>query len=131
MIDAIGRFVLLVSDQDRALAFYRDVLGFDVLFDAEPDHRGRFLHVGPPRQPGVGIWLMQASEAQGDLVGRQAGAHPLLVLYTADCRAAVAKIRQRGGHVVEDPVDDGGAVVARIADPFGNRLVIAQLPPGG
>jgi predicted enzyme related to lactoylglutathione lyase len=130
VIDAIGRFVVLVDDFDRALAFYRDVLGFEVLYDAEPDGRGRFLHVGPPRQPGVGLWLMQPASSDRDLVGRQAGAQPLLVLYATDCRGAVEGIRQRGGVVLEEPREDGGAVVARIADPFDNQLVIAQLPAG-
>jgi catechol 2,3-dioxygenase-like lactoylglutathione lyase family enzyme len=59
MIKAIGRTVLLVRDYDEALSFYRDILGFQVLFDETTDSGQRLLHAGLPGQLGVGLWFLQ------------------------------------------------------------------------
>ena len=84
MFRAIGRVVIGVSDQDEALAFYRDVLGFEVLHDS--DEEGfRYLHMGVPGQAHTGAWLMPGT-AEHD--------RPLLVLY-ADDLAAVRKVLRR------------------------------------
>lgn len=128
MFTSIARIALFVHDYDDALAFYRDVLGFEVLFDAEVDARGRFLHVGLPSQPGVGLWLRQArTDAERALVGKQAAGEPFLVLYTDDCRAAVATLEQRGARVRRQPVEDAGSIAAHIEDLYGNEIVIAEL----
>ena len=54
MFSTIGRMVVGVSDQDEALAFYRDVLGFEVLHDEDTEGL-RYLHIGLPGQPGTGL----------------------------------------------------------------------------
>jgi catechol 2,3-dioxygenase-like lactoylglutathione lyase family enzyme len=74
MFRGIGRVVVGVSDQDEALAFYREVLGFKVLHDSD-DEGFRYLHVGVPGQDDTGVWLMPGA-AEHD--------RPLLVLYTDD-----------------------------------------------
>lgn len=93
LFSAIGRMVVLVDDPDEALAFYRDVLGFAVLHDYVAGGY-RFLHIGLPGQEGVGLWLMPiTSERQRELVGRQTGGQPLLVLYTADLAVVAKRLR--------------------------------------
>ncbi len=47
-IREVGRVVVPVSDQDRALEFYTRVLGFEVRTDAVADESGRWLEVAPP-----------------------------------------------------------------------------------
>ena len=86
MFSAIGRMVVGVSDQDEALAFYRDVLGFEVLHD-EDTEGFRYLHVGLPGQPGTGLWLMPGT-CEAD--------RPLLVLHTDDLDRVDAALRARG-----------------------------------
>lgn len=130
-LTALARTTLLVRDYEEALLFYRDLLGFIVLFDAIVDGRGRLLHVGLPGQEGVGLWFREAaSEAELDLVGHQSGRGPFLVLYTDDCRQTCAALARRGVRFRKHPYEDGGAVVAHIEDVYGNELVIAQLPAG-
>ena len=93
MFRAIGRVVVGVSDQDEALAFYRDVLGFEVLHDSD-DEGLRYLHIGLPGQPDTGLWLMPGA-AEHD--------RPLLVLYADDLAEIVAGVRAaRGGDVGAD-----------------------------
>lgn len=133
MLKALGRFVLLVRDYGEALAFYRDILGFATLYDQTASTGQRFLHVGVPGQAGtppVGLWMLEVTGADADLVGRQAGSHPLLVVYTADCRATVAELERRGVTFRKAPVEDSGAVYAHFADLYGNELVLVQLTAG-
>jgi catechol 2,3-dioxygenase-like lactoylglutathione lyase family enzyme len=86
MFRGIGRVVVGVSDQDEALAFYRDVLGFEVLHDSD-DEGFRYLHVGLPGQPDTGVWLMPGA-AEHD--------RPLLVLYADDLAGVEAALKQHG-----------------------------------
>jgi catechol 2,3-dioxygenase-like lactoylglutathione lyase family enzyme len=130
VLTSLGRTVLLVHGYDEALAFYRDRLGFTVLYDQTSKNGQRFLHVGVSGQggaPPVGLWLLEASGADAQLVGRQAGSHPLFVVYTTDCRATAAELERRGVAIRKAPVEDSGAVYAHIADLYGNELVLVQI----
>ena len=113
MFRAIGRMVVGVSDQDEALAFYRDVLGFVVLHDS--DEEGfRYLHMGLPGQPDTGIWLMPGA-AEHD--------RPLLVLFTDDLAAIVESLKRHG-------VDTWArtATSLHFRDCCGNVIVAAVTP---
>jgi catechol 2,3-dioxygenase-like lactoylglutathione lyase family enzyme len=130
LLKALGRTVLLVREYDEALAFYRDALGFIVLYDQTASTGQRFLHIGVAGQggtPPVGLWMLRATGDDLDLVGRQAGSHPLFVVYTADCRATAEELSRRGVQIRRAPVEDSGAVSAHIADLYGNELVLVQL----
>lgn len=78
--------VVGVSDQEEALAFYRDVLGFVVLHDSDEEGL-RYLHMGVPGQPDTGIWLMPGA-AEHD--------RPLLVLFTDDLPSVGTALREHG-----------------------------------
>jgi len=86
MFRAIGRMVVGVSDQDEALAFYRDVLGFVVLHDTDEEGL-RYLHMGVPGQPDTGVWLMPGA-AEHD--------RPLLVLFTDDLTDILESLERHG-----------------------------------
>ncbi|WP_159943508.1 MULTISPECIES: VOC family protein [unclassified Nocardiopsis] len=126
LFSGIGRAVVLVDDPDAALAFYRDVLGFDVLHD-EMTGGYRYLHVGVPGQVAVGLWLMTAtSDRERELVGGQCGGQPLLVLYTDDLDAVRAHLR---GHDVRvwNEREDVDSRSLHLADLYGNVIVVAQV----
>lgn len=130
MLRGLGRTTLLVHDYEAALGFYRDVLGFAVLHDSTAPSGQRFLHIGLPDQRGtplVGLWLLEPPAGDADLVGRQAGAQPLLVFYTDDCNGAVATLEQRGVEFRGPPVAEGDALFAHFADLYGNVLVLVEL----
>lgn len=125
-VATIGRLVVLVHDPAAALAFYRDVLGFRVLYD-ETDGGFRYLHVGPGGPEATGLWLMTpASEAERSLVGRQAGSQPLLVLYTDDLAALRARLEQAGVRTWGESRDTHSSSL-HTEDLYGNVLVVAQL----
>jgi catechol 2,3-dioxygenase-like lactoylglutathione lyase family enzyme len=134
ILTALGRSTLLVRDQDEALAFYRDKLGFEILYDGRNPDGFRALHIGLPGQrqePRVGLWLIPArSSEEQALVGRQAGGEPMFVVYTDDCRRAAATLADRGVKFRIPPKVDPGAVVAHIEDLYGNELVLVELLRG-
>lgn len=133
----LGRVVLLVRDYDEALEFYRAALGAETLYDETTEEGQRFLHVGLPGQqavhaelspPTVGLWFLHATGADAGLVGRQAGRHPFMVLYTPHCATTVERILAAGGGLRQEEREDGGARFAHVADLYGNELVLVQLP---
>jgi lactoylglutathione lyase len=111
--------IITTPDLERALGFYRDLLGGVVSFAFPPE--------GPPGYVGVDLGsahLGIGHDPAVDLAGEQRIA---LWVYTADCDAVVAAVRAAGGTVVEEPVDQPwGERVARVADPDGNRVIVGQ-----
>ena len=108
---------LPVPDQDRALAFYRDVLGCDVRYDGEPWPGARLVEVVPPGSA-VGIVLVPAD---GDI--------PVAVrLGTPDAAAAFATVDESGVDLYNDgPLTVGdGSPMFFFDDPFGNGLVFIE-----
>ena len=133
----LGRIVLLVRDYDEALEFYRAALGAEVLYDETTEGGQRFLHVGLPGQqdvhaelspPTVGLWFLLADGSNDAVVGRQAGGHPFMVIYTPHCGTSVERFLAAGGEVRRAEREDGAARFAHVADLYGNELVLVQLP---
>jgi catechol 2,3-dioxygenase-like lactoylglutathione lyase family enzyme len=125
---------LAVHDHDKALVFYRDVLGFDVRKDVAFEGM-RWVSVGPPSQPGVEIVLESPgadpgaspadSEAIADLMAK--GLLGRLVFATGDCDATFERIRISGAEVMQEPIDQPyGVRDCAFRDPSGNMLRFAQ-----
>jgi catechol 2,3-dioxygenase-like lactoylglutathione lyase family enzyme len=126
LFSAVGRMVVLVDDLDAALAFYRDVLGFSVLHDQTAEGY-RYLHVGLSGQETVGLWLMSVvGDQDRELIGRQSGGQPLLVLYTTDLDRVGERLRKHGVRVWNER-EDAGSRSLHFADLYGNTLVVAEL----
>ncbi|MFF4449816.1 VOC family protein [Streptomyces sp. NPDC001502] len=127
LFSALGRMVVLVADAEAALGFYRDVLGFSVLHDQTAGGY-RYLHIGLTGQAQAGLWLMPATTPpERELIGRQCGGQPLLVLYTADVRQTGRHLRGHGVRVWDER-EEGENRSLHFADLYGNVIVAAQLP---
>lgn len=129
---SIGVFGLYVRDQDEALAFYVDKVGFKVHTDVNGGHY-RWLTVQHPDQPGFQLGLftpespvIDAATAQTlrELVAK--GAMPPLVLYVDDCRAAYERMRAAGVEMTQEPIDRFGNIDAGFRDPSGNGWKMIQ-----
>lgn len=117
---------LYVRDQDEALAFYVDKLGFRVHTDARNGDY-RWLTVQHPDQASFQLGLFVPGPPVHDAATAQAlreavakGAMPPLVLGVEDCGAAYASLRQRGVEFTQEPINRYGAVDASFRDPSGN-----------
>nr|WP_227355672.1 VOC family protein [Haladaptatus salinisoli] len=124
----MGRTTLLVEDYDDAIEFYSGTLGFDVLYD-ELEDGFRAVHVGLPETSSVGIWLMEAvGDEERALVGNQTGREPTFVFYADDCRETYETLRTRGVEFLGEPESSQSGVHVHFEDPYGNRIVLAELP---
>lgn len=126
MISDIARTVVLVHDLQEAQSFYCDKLGFTVIGEF-----GRSVHVGPPGQRPVGLWLIQALDEEKPLVGKQTGREPLLVLYSDDCRRTYEELRERGVEFQGEPRDSPEDTVVHFNDLYGNNIVLVSFPKKG
>ena len=117
---------LYVRDQDEALQFYVEKLGFRVHTDAR-NGEYRWLTVQHPDQPGFQLGLFKPQAPAVDERTAQAlqeavakGAMPPLVLVVKDCRAAYHEMKTRGVEFSQEPIERYGAVDASFRDPSGN-----------
>ncbi|MGI9117821.1 MAG: glyoxalase superfamily protein [Gaiellales bacterium] len=111
-----------VSDQDRALVFYRDVLGFEVFADNQVGPAMRWIHM---RLPQGGLDL-----ALADWLDTPAGSIKGLFLDVDDVEAVTAELEGRG-LAFSRPIDDTPfGRFHPFEDPDGNELVLHQPPPG-
>ena len=123
---------LYVHDQDEALEFYVEKLGFKVHTDARNGDY-RWLTVQHPDQPSFQLGLFKPQAPAVDEGTAQTlreavakGAMPPLVLTVDDCRAAYEAMRGRGVEFTQEPVERYGAVDAGFRDPSGNGWKLIQ-----
>ena len=136
----IANAQLWVHDQDEALAFYTEKLGFEVQADVTlPEMDGfRWLTVGPAGQEEVSITLMAIpgqpvmdEETAGqvrDLMAK--GFAGTVFLTTEDCQASYEELKARGVEFTEAPEKRPYGIDSGFRDPSGNsfRLTQVQLP---
>ena len=123
------------SDPDASLAFYRDVLGFEVRLDV--GYGGmRWITVGPAGQPTVSIVLEPPAADPGvtdderrtitEMMAK--GTYSGVVLATPDVDATFEQLQARGAEVVQEPIDQPyGLRDCAVRDPAGNEIRIQQV----
>ena len=132
MSQGVGVAGIYVRDQDEALEFYVEKLGFAVHTDVRNGDY-RWLTVQHPDQPGFQLGLFKpqpptvddaTAQALNELVAK--GAMPPLVFVVEDCSAAYERLRQRGVEFTQEPVERYGSVDASFRDPSGNGWKMIQ-----
>ncbi|MBF6047470.1 VOC family protein [Streptomyces sp. NRRL B-1677] len=130
----LSQCFIAVDDHDKALAFYRDALGFEVRNDVGFEGM-RWVTVGAPSQPDVEIVLEPpAANPNASPADKQAMAELLakgmlrgVIFSTDDCDAAFERIRASGAEVLQEPIDQPyGVRDCAFRDPAGNMLRFAQ-----
>jgi methylmalonyl-CoA/ethylmalonyl-CoA epimerase len=117
-IESIGQVAIAVSNINRAIDFYRDKLGLELLFRAEPGMA--FFDCG-------GVRLMLSI-----LVGEPQDHHSSTVYYKVpDIHVATERLKSRGVKFVRDPqlaarLDDHEIWNAFLRDPDGNLLALTS-----
>jgi uncharacterized glyoxalase superfamily protein PhnB len=123
------------DDPDAALAFYRDLLGFEVRNDVEYGGM-RWITVGPPGQPGTSIVLHPPAVTPGitdderrTIVEMMAkGTYAGINLATADLDATFERLQASDADIVQEPIDQPyGVRDCAVRDPAGNLLRIQEL----
>ena len=113
---------LTVSDLQRSLTFYRDIVGFTV--DRKFEREGRLAAVAL-KAGAVELLLGQDDGAKGESRVKGEG-FSLQITTTQDVDALAKRIQDRGGLLTTEPADVWGARVFRMQDPDGFRLTISS-----
>jgi predicted enzyme related to lactoylglutathione lyase len=128
---------LWVHDQDEALAFYTEKLGWEVREDVTVAELGNFrwLTVAPPAQQDIAVVLMaipgpplfeaETVERIHELMGK--GVAGTVFLTTDDCRASYEELKARGVEFTETPEDRPYGIDAGFRDPSGNSFRLTQV----
>jgi catechol 2,3-dioxygenase-like lactoylglutathione lyase family enzyme len=126
----IGSVTLLVRDYDEAIAYYRDVLGFELVEDSPRPDGKRWVRVAPPGSSEASLLLARAATPrQSERIGDQAGGRVLLFLHTDDFSRDYHALRAKGVEFLEVPRTEDYGTVAVFEDVFGNRWDLLQLTP--
>ncbi len=122
------------DDPEASVAFYRDVLGFDVRLDV--GYAGmRWITVGPPGQPDTNIVLYppfatpgitdDERRTIGEMMAK--GTYAILVLSTTDLDGTFERLQAGDAEVVQEPTDQPyGIRDCAFRDPAGNLIRINE-----
>lgn len=123
------------ADAEASLAFYRDVLDFEVRKDvAFGDFR--WITVGPKERPQTSIVLYPPNATPGvtdeerrtiaEMMAK--GTFAMLLLGAADLDATFQRLQQQDAEIVQEPTDQPyGVRDLGVRDPAGNMIRIQQL----
>jgi predicted enzyme related to lactoylglutathione lyase len=118
-----------VDDQNKALAFYTEVLGFAKKADFSQGPY-RWLTVGSPEEPdGTQLQLAPnnnpATKAYQQALFQQS--QPAAMFYTEDIKGDYERIKARGGEFTMPPTDVPYSTIAMLKDTCGNLIQLTQL----
>ncbi len=122
------------EDAETSMAFFRDVLGFEVRNDVGYDGM-RWITVGPPGQPDTSIVLHPPAADPGitpeeltvvrEMMAK--GTFATLVLATSDLDEVFERLQQHDADIVQEPIDqDYGVRDCAIRDPAGTMIRIQE-----
>jgi len=136
MLKQLTNVQVWVHDQDEALAFYTEKLGFELRDDVTVSEMGNFrwLTVGVPGQPDVALALMAVpgppvfdDETRAQIMALMAkGAAGGLFFTTDDCRASYEELSGRGVEFQQEPTQQPYGIDAGFRDPSGNQMRMLQ-----
>ncbi len=123
------------EDPESSLAFYRDVLGFEVRLDVGKGTM-RWITVGPPNQPDTSIVLNPPTANPGltdderrtiaEMMAK--GSYATLLLATEDLDGTFERLQASDVDIVQEPTDQPyGLRDCAVRDPAGNLIRIQEL----
>jgi len=127
-MNRISHISLLVQNQDEALAFYTEKLGFVVTegHKAE-DGTWYWLTIAPTKESPISLsLLLPQEESDKAIIGKQSGSIPLFVLLTDDCHATAAEFDANGVEFIKQPTNEFWGIDAVFKDLYGNLIDLCQ-----
>ncbi len=123
------------NDPEASLAFYRDLLGFEVRLDVG-EGTMRWITIGPEGQPGTNIVLAPPAVDPGitdqerttilEMMAK--GTYGILLLATKDLDGTFEKLQASDAEIVQEPIEQPyGVRDCAVRDPAGNMIRIQEL----
>lgn len=124
----LSHFSLVVHNQNEALAFYTEKLGFMVTeAHKADDNTWYWLTIAPTQDSTISLsLLLPQTEEDRAIIGKQSGSIPLFVLLVDDCQKIIAEFAAKGVTVIKQPTNEFWGVDALIKDLYGNIIDICQ-----
>ena len=134
MISRMSHTAIFVLNQQEALEFYTQKLGFEVRMDATMEGGFRWLTVGPKEQPELEIILFEVKPGpmMDDVAARQfrslieQGKMGAGVFQTKDCRKTYEELKAKGVQFLAPPQERFYGVEAIMKDNSGNWFSMTQ-----
>lgn len=117
-IDKVSTVTIAVNDQDEALTWFTQMLGFEKRVD-QTGEGFRWLTVAPPQQTEVEFLLAAWFP---DHVGKNA----TWVLSTRDCQGGYEELKDRGVEFTQEPQAKPWGIEAVFVDLYGNKYALVQ-----
>jgi predicted enzyme related to lactoylglutathione lyase len=120
---------IYVDDQDKALSFYTDVLGFVKQTDVSQGPF-RWLTVASPEEPAGAELQLALNDDPAAKTYQQANfqqGRPAAMFFTDDVQADYERIKARGGEFTMPPTQVTGSTIAMVNDTCGNLIQLTQL----
>jgi catechol 2,3-dioxygenase-like lactoylglutathione lyase family enzyme len=120
---------IIVDDQEKALRFYRDILGFEPKLDI-PMGAHRWLTLVSPGDPNGVQLVLEPDEhpaAKPFKSALTADGIPYTSFGVDDIRAEHARLEKLGVKFTQPPVSMGPVTIAVFDDTCGNLIQIAQM----
>jgi catechol 2,3-dioxygenase-like lactoylglutathione lyase family enzyme len=121
MIKGIKFISVPVTDQDRALEFYTNALGFRIVTDQPFDGKQRWIELGIGRST-TGLTLF-TPDVHKDRIGTFTG----ISFVSDDVMATWKEMAAKGVTFIKEPKQEGWGTSALFADPDGNQFVLSSV----
>jgi predicted enzyme related to lactoylglutathione lyase len=122
---------VFVDDQERALRFYTEVLGFQKKADFSNGPFRWLTVVSPEDAEGPELQLAPAdAAAKAFQQARVAQSQPTLMLFSKDLEADCERMKARGAELTMPPTNVTASKIAMVRDSCGNLVQITQLLHG-
>ena len=128
MITHVKNTTIYVSDQDRALAFYLDKLGFEKRMDAPmgPPGAPRWIEVAPPGGQTSLVLYAPTPEMPGassyEQAKAQIGTFAPFIFNVDSVRGTFEQLKARGVEFADEPSENPWGWWATLKDPDGNTI---------
>ena len=123
------------DDPEASLAFYRDILGFELRLDVGGG-KMRWLTVGPPNQPGTSIVLHPPAAYPGTTDDERRiiaemmakGTYAIITFATPDLDGTFDRLQASGAEIVQEPTEQPyGVRDCAVRDPAGTLIRINEV----
>ena len=121
MNQQIVQIMVLVKDYDKAIDFYTNTLGFELIEDTKRSETKRWVRVAPAGGGCSMLLAKAASPEQEACIGSQTGGRVLLFIHTDDFDAYYARLQSHDVEFAGEPRDEEFGKVVVFLDLYGNK----------
>ena len=127
-VQGIDLVTFVVDDQEDAIAFYVDTLGFELVEDEQYGPTQRWVEIAPPGSTAA-LTLKTPEmydEPERTHLAALIGTGPMVTYRVENCDALYAQLKESGVHFDGPPREASWGVSVTARDPSGNPVVLTE-----